>query len=977
MNPNTEENEPEDTSADSDVQIAAAGSEPEVESPPEEQPEEAPAVPEITPVTDDPNEQLTPEQIAAMFAQANGEEPASEEEPEEESKQDETREAADPEDAELEEAPTLEAEEPEETPATPEITPITDDPNEQLTPEQIAAMFAQASGEEPASEEEPEEESKQDETREAADPEDADPEEVPTLEAEEPEETPATPEITPITDDPNEQLTPEQIAAMFAQANGEEPAQEEEIKETEEPESEPAQEEEPQEAADPTEDFPKLTEEDLSQDEISAMFGAGGDSGSGESESLPVEATENTEEKMQEESGKQETDEGMEKNKELTTEEIGQEQDGQDAENTAQAGDLSDIEELDMNDPDAIDKLLGIDAPGDAPQGEDTQAEEEEDVDIEAALKAAMESKEEAGLDAADMELSSLLSDLGDDDPELQEIGELLRKSDEHELVEDEMRALLEEQGQDGEEEQEEKEGIDTGSFGAALGGGGGGAGEGAEESEEDAAQEAIRMAEQLEEEEEERARSKKEGKKKRGKNEESADEDGEDEEPKKGLKGLFAKKKKKKADEEKDKDKDKDKDQAGEAGEIDQMAELAKMDFDGIPEEPEGMDDIAPMVGMGGASEGGEPSGDAAGGIQELGEDDTPAIDAIPEKGGASAKSEEPAEKEEKKKKGKKGKDGEGGEKKGLFAKLFAALTEEVEEEEEEPTPKKKKGKKSKVKDADDNEAILDELDGEPKGKGVKKPKKEKPKKEKKPKKPPKPKKEKKPKPPEEPVKKLPTKMVVLIFIMCISILALVLIFVLLIPPLFEVQSAKKAFEKKEYYQAYEGLIGKKLSEEEEKMFMKSRIVLKFQHKVEAYQHYVGMNMPVEALDSLIEGYMQYDDLAADIDHYEAAPEADAVKEQILTILQNQYHLDEAEIRRIYAQDDYNYTLELEHITGGLSRQNSNYDREANGGLSEINVPEIDFNQVGAPEGGEAGGADGEGGAQDLQDLLPEEEIE
>ena len=118
---------------------------PDIEAAPAPEPEPAP-VPTIEPVSDDPNAQLSPDQIAAMFSQA-------------------------------------ESAAPEPAPA-PTIEPVSDDPNAQLSPDQIAAMFAQAGGT-PAPAPEP--------------------------------EPPAPPTVEPVSDDPNAQLTPEQIAAMFAQ----------------------------------------------------------------------------------------------------------------------------------------------------------------------------------------------------------------------------------------------------------------------------------------------------------------------------------------------------------------------------------------------------------------------------------------------------------------------------------------------------------------------------------------------------------------------------------------------------------------------------------------------------------------------------------------------------------------------------------------------------------------------------------------
>ena len=111
-------------------------------------------LPEEEPV--DPNKQLSPDEIAALFA------------------------AADPAPKKAEKSET-----PKEEPVS--VAPVSDDPNKQLSPDEIAALFAAAE---------------------------------PAPKAEEPTETPAEEQpvnVTPVSDDPNKQLSPEEIAALFAQ----------------------------------------------------------------------------------------------------------------------------------------------------------------------------------------------------------------------------------------------------------------------------------------------------------------------------------------------------------------------------------------------------------------------------------------------------------------------------------------------------------------------------------------------------------------------------------------------------------------------------------------------------------------------------------------------------------------------------------------------------------------------------------------
>ena len=153
--------------------------EPVVDSEPEAATE--PAVEEASPMPDlsDPNKKLSPEEIAAMFANADSvsapeevEEPVADSEPE------------------------IVAE-----PAVEEVSPMPDlsDPNKKLSPEEIAAMFANADSvsapeevEEPVVDSEPE------------------------IVAE-----PAVEEASPMPDlsDPNKKLSQEEIAAIFANAD--------------------------------------------------------------------------------------------------------------------------------------------------------------------------------------------------------------------------------------------------------------------------------------------------------------------------------------------------------------------------------------------------------------------------------------------------------------------------------------------------------------------------------------------------------------------------------------------------------------------------------------------------------------------------------------------------------------------------------------------------------------------------------------
>ena len=201
----------EDAETDTESEIAVE-TEPVIEAEAEATPE---PVPVVTPVSDDPNHVMTPDEIAAMFSGANAAEPVAEETAEAEPA------------IEAEEEPVIE----DEAEATPEpvpvVMPVSDDPNHVMTPDEIAAMFAGASTAESQVEAEPIAEPVVEETAEAepvieaeAEPAieaEAEPEAVIEEKAAEPVEEKAATSVPDLSNnDPNKMLTPEEIEKLFA-----------------------------------------------------------------------------------------------------------------------------------------------------------------------------------------------------------------------------------------------------------------------------------------------------------------------------------------------------------------------------------------------------------------------------------------------------------------------------------------------------------------------------------------------------------------------------------------------------------------------------------------------------------------------------------------------------------------------------------------------------------------------------------------
>lgn len=251
---------------------------------------------------------------------------------------------------------------------------------------------------------------------------------------------------------------------------------------------------------------------------------------------------------------------------------------------------------------------------------------------------------------------------------------------------------------------------------------------------------------------------------------------------------------------------------------------------------------------------------------------------------------------------------------KRGFFSSLLDFLTEEEEEEEEEPKKEKKKKDKKKAKSgngpaSEENEALLDEMEEEDK----KNKKKKKPKKAKK-----QPKEKVQKEPSKEDGKKLPKKMVIRIFVMCFSVMLLLVIPALLLPEVFSLRDARKAYYNEDYKTAYENLVGKKLNGSDSLLLEKATILMRLQRKYDSFVNYHKMGRETEALNALLEGHGLYIRLQEDAERQGISKELDEIHQDILDNLEYMYGVtpDQAGVL-ISIADDAVYTEEVERIAG------------------------------------------------------------
>lgn len=286
---------------------------------------------------------------------------------------------------------------------------------------------------------------------------------------------------------------------------------------------------------------------------------------------------------------------------------------------------------------------------------------------------------------------------------------------------------------------------------------------------------------------------------------------------------------------------------------------------------------------------------------------------------------------------------------KKGLFARLLDFLTEEDEEVSD-----KSVGSEANTDDlllgnlTEENQQVLEELNKEDQEKDKKKGKKEKKKKDKKDKKAKKsqkaaaesgedeetegedtgkgkkkkPKKKKKEKNTEEvpavPEKKLSRKKVITVFLYCATMAAFIIVISIVLPNYMQKRDARIAYDNQKYDEVFELLYGKNLSEEDELILEKSSTILQMRRKLDSYENYQKLNMPLEALDALISGVDIHQKLLPKADEYRVTDEVNEIYDQILEKL-SEYGVSEADALDIIASgDNVTYSQRLENIIYG-----------------------------------------------------------
>ena len=187
------------------------------------------------------------------------------------------------------------------------------------------------------------------------------------------------------------------------------------------------------------------------------------------------------------------------------------------------------------------------------------------------------------------------------------------------------------------------------------------------------------------------------------------------------------------------------------------------------------------------------------------------------------------------------------------------------------------------------------------------------------------------------EPEKKLSRKKVIPVFVFAITLTVCLILLCQILPENIQKNEARIAYDQKNYEEVYDSLYGKKLKEEDEAIFEKSNIILQMKQKLDSYQVYEQLGMPLEALDALVSGVDRYQSLLAKAEQYHVTAELKEVYDQILELLSTRFGVSETEAIAINAaEDDESYTRQLNDIING----NGSNDEEAPDEMQDV-LPE------------------------------------
>lgn len=222
---------------------------------------------------------------------------------------------------------------------------------------------------------------------------------------------------------------------------------------------------------------------------------------------------------------------------------------------------------------------------------------------------------------------------------------------------------------------------------------------------------------------------------------------------------------------------------------------------------------------------------------------------------------------------------------KKGKKAKKEADVSRETSAEGGEEIPKKEKKAKKEKKPKKENTASLEEMEQTTGGSRS----------------------------------RLSIKRILPIVLICLTVGLVIILTAHISSDYSAKKTGHKAFYSGDYQTCYQNLYGKDLNESEQVMFGKSESILRIRLWIREYELLAEEGLEAEALDSLIQSVNEYPTLYNYSSQWNAGAEVSEIYAQMVGILNEKYHLTETQALEIAsAEDDVDYSRMVYAIING-----------------------------------------------------------
>lgn len=159
---------------------------------------------------------------------------------------------------------------------------------------------------------------------------------------------------------------------------------------------------------------------------------------------------------------------------------------------------------------------------------------------------------------------------------------------------------------------------------------------------------------------------------------------------------------------------------------------------------------------------------------------------------------------------------------------------------------------------------------------------------------------------------KKLSKKKVIITFSLIITIMIAILLVNYLYAGAQVLKKARNAYYNQNYDECYQILYGKELNESDKIIYKRSELMLKMSRSIESYETYMEADMPIQALDSLIQGIGRFEALRVEAILLELEQDAERIYGDIVEHL-GIFGVTEQKALDIYnSESDEEYTNQL-----------------------------------------------------------------